>query len=135
VGAYTGSASPCGAYDMGGNVFQWNEEILNSSSAVGRSFRGGSWYNDTSALAASSPGWIAPPDQTDGVYLGFRVATIAPMIPPIANAGPNQTVHTKLVTLDGSGSSDPSGLLPLSYAWSFISKPAGSAATSRIRHP
>ena len=34
-----------------------------------------------------------------------------------------------LGTLDGSASSDPSGKLPLTYAWSFVSKPAGSAAT------
>jgi formylglycine-generating enzyme required for sulfatase activity len=27
VGAYTGSVSPYGAYDMGGNLFQWTEEI------------------------------------------------------------------------------------------------------------
>jgi hypothetical protein len=30
--------------------------------------------------------------------------------------------------LDGSASSDPNNFLPLTYAWSFISKPAGSAA-------
>jgi len=49
---------------------------------------------------------------------------------PIANAGSSQTVHAgKVVTLDGSGSSDPSGLVPLTYAWSFVSVPPGSTAT------
>jgi len=37
---------------------------------------------------------------------------------PIANAGPNQSVSLNaLVTLDGSGSSDPDGHTPLSYGW------------------
>jgi len=46
---------------------------------------------------------------------------------PTANAGPNQTVkHGSLVTLSGSGT-DPQGL-PLTFQWSLISKPAGSAA-------
>ena len=38
------------------------------------------------------------------------------------------TLHTK-VTLDGSHSSDPCAQTPLSFAWSFKSKPAGSNAT------
>lgn len=49
---------------------------------------------------------------------------------PIANAGLDQTVHPgTLVTLDGSGSADPDGNVPLSYAWSITGKPAGSTAT------
>jgi YVTN family beta-propeller protein len=58
---------------------------------------------------------------------------IPPFAPPIANAGLDQTAHMgTLVTLDGSGSSDPNGSLPLSYVWSFVSKPAGSNAALSI---
>ena len=41
---------------------------------------------------------------------------------PHSDAGPDQTVHTGvMVTLDGSGSSDPDGDLPLIYLWKQIS--------------
>ena len=44
--------------------------------------------------------------------------------PPIADAGPNQTVSTlSLVTLDGTGSFDPDGNLPLTYQWFQTSGP------------
>lgn len=49
--------------------------------------------------------------------------------PPMANAGTAQSVVAgNVVQLNGTGSSDPNGL-SLSYAWSFVSKPAGSNAT------
>src|SRR5690554_1295882 len=48
---------------------------------------------------------------------------------PVANAGTDQNViSSTIVNLDGSSSSDADGD-GLSYAWSFISKPAGSTAT------
>jgi RHS repeat-associated protein len=48
--------------------------------------------------------------------------------PPVANAGPAQTVPLgSLVTLDGTASADPDGQ-PLTYQWSLLSVPAGSAA-------
>jgi len=49
--------------------------------------------------------------------------------PPVAVAGAAQTVHPgERVTLDGGASSDPDLNYPLSYAWSVIARPAGSAA-------
>ena len=49
--------------------------------------------------------------------------------PPVAKAGPDQTVNVgSTVNLNGSASSDVDGN-PLTYVWSMTSRPAGSAAT------
>lgn len=48
---------------------------------------------------------------------------------PVSNSGSNQSVAIPaLITLDGSGSTDANGDA-LTYTWSLVSKPAGSAAS------
>jgi len=74
VGAYTGSAGPYGAYDIGGNVFQWNEQIVSGSS---RGLRGGAWGYGADYLAASAPIDSADPAGESNL-VGFRVASLAP---------------------------------------------------------
>ena len=49
---------------------------------------------------------------------------------PVANAGLNDTVEVgHVVLLNGSGSTNPSGVGVLTYSWAFTSRPAGSTAT------
>ncbi|HME07291.1 MAG TPA: hypothetical protein VKG25_09580, partial [Bryobacteraceae bacterium] len=53
--------------------------------------------------------------------------------PPIANPGPNQSVAVgSTVTLDGSGSANPSGIGSLTYNWVFVSRPPGSSPALRF---
>ncbi len=72
VGSYTGSASPNGTFDQGGNVTEWTEAI----SGFERAMRGGSFGDTPDRLATSyridnDPSW----DFVDG---GFRVGSLIP---------------------------------------------------------
>jgi len=71
VGAYTGTSSPYGAYDMGGNVFQWNEAFFDVSR---RGFRGGNYYNNSIAMRSSITNYIDPAFGSNG--FGFRLASV-----------------------------------------------------------
>jgi formylglycine-generating enzyme required for sulfatase activity len=71
VGSYTGSSSPYGTSDQGGNIHEWNEAIISVSS---RGSRGGSFGSAPSILRAAYRGNTAPGGEGSG--LGFRVAMI-----------------------------------------------------------
>jgi formylglycine-generating enzyme len=71
VGAYSASADPYGTFDEGGNVFQWNEAIIDG---MYRGVRGGAWRQPFWEMSSSYRG-INNPSEEDSLT-GFRVATI-----------------------------------------------------------
>jgi formylglycine-generating enzyme required for sulfatase activity len=76
-GAYTGTTSPYGAYDMGGNVMQWNEAFI----AGERGLRGGSWSGNSYDLSSLGRESYNPALGNNG-GIGFRLASIATVPEP-----------------------------------------------------
>ena len=75
VGAHENSVSPYGTFDQGGNVREWNEEIIGGL-AVRRGLRAGSIYSDSDALHAANRGYGYPDE--GGSPVGFRVVKAVP---------------------------------------------------------
>lgn len=72
VGEFVNSASPYGTFDQGGNVREWNETAVATST---RGFRGGTWGLNSFVLHASAREDFTPTlEQED---LGFRIASAA----------------------------------------------------------
>jgi hypothetical protein len=96
--------------------------VLSSASSTTPAFTGDVVGFYTVALTVSDGSLTSAPD-----HMNITVAT--GNLPPVANAGPDQTVTTgQLVTLNGRGSSDPNGD-PLTYSWCLRGRPQGSTAT------
>lgn len=78
VGVYgAGSESYYGTADQNGNVWEWNDSAITSSS---RGLRGGSWGGSESDLRSSNRGLSGPSSEFNS--FGFRVASLAPIPEP-----------------------------------------------------
>ena len=75
VGAYTGTMSPYGAFDMGGNVWQWNETFNLFFGAAERGYRGGEYAFVSDSLLSSWHNGTSPAVEYSG--RGFRLASVA----------------------------------------------------------
>ena len=71
--------SPYGTAGQGGNVAEWSEtafDWINSATAKGRAYLGGSWGDGASLLDASNSNGISPSDE---VFIrGFRRSAVVP---------------------------------------------------------
>ena len=72
VGSYTGSASPNGTFDQGGNVNEWNETIFGSNA---RGLLGG-WYPSSPISLAANNNSASFLNVIDRRSVGFRVASL-----------------------------------------------------------
>jgi sulfatase modifying factor 1 len=66
-----GGASAYGAFDMSGNIWEWNDLTGAAGSARGR--RGGNWGDGANGLSSSSRFTVDPP--LENAPLGFRLAS------------------------------------------------------------
>ncbi len=120
----TGTMEQNGTFDMMGNVWEWNETLIDHL----RGFRGGSYAGnaypnyDSYIRSYYRDGFV--PDWECGDF-GFRVASVSEPTNhlPVADAGLDQIGYACIdeiaeVTLDGSDSNDIDGD-ELSYYWSW----------------
>jgi len=70
VGSYPGSAGFYGTFDQGGNVYEWNDAVVNG---VFRGLRGGSWGFNELNLRSSNRNFDNP--DLGNLNFGFRVAS------------------------------------------------------------
>lgn len=70
VGSYTEDPSMYGTFDQGGNVWEWNDAVIESS----RVLRGGGWTNSAPNLASTLRTYDVPSGETWNI--GFRVANV-----------------------------------------------------------
>jgi len=66
-----GGASAYGAFDMSGNLVEWND--LTGSAGSSRGLRGGDWYGTASDLSSSGRFTTDPSGEDD--FVGFRLAS------------------------------------------------------------
>jgi sulfatase modifying factor 1 len=66
-----GGPSAYGAFDMSGNLLEWND--LTGSAGSFRGMRGGSWVNFAFSVSSSSGGSVDPSIENDSI--GFRLAS------------------------------------------------------------
>lgn len=75
VGAYTGTTSPYGLFDMGGDAAQWNDTLIPYGSDLYPGFRGESFLDNSTADMRSTARFYTPATR-ELLAIGFRIAAV-----------------------------------------------------------
>ena len=73
-GAHSNSASPYDTFDQGGNMWEWNDAVVNSGTA--RGVRSGSYFSGPNHMRATNSSFGVPTRASSP--LGFRVSSRVP---------------------------------------------------------
>ncbi len=124
AGSYSEDASHYGTFDQGGNVWEWNDEIIGSF----RGLRGGTFSNTAPFLQSSERNQTTPAVENSTV--GFRVSSLA----PIGAQGPVSINPIRADFLSSSGatavsvSSSGAWQVSTSAEWITASPESGSGS-------
>src|SRR5258707_4679850 len=119
-----------GSTDIDGDPLTYSWAILSTPEGSTATLSSATIVNPT-FFADKGGTYVIQLIANDGTVNGqpSTVTIAAQSTPPVANAGPSQTVTTDTtLQLDGSKSTDVDGD-PLTYHWSIVSAPLGSTAT------
>jgi hypothetical protein len=72
AGDFENSASACGTFDQGGNLWERNE----TATITTRCVHGGTWGHDSNYLLGWTRNGVDPTGETS--YVGFRAASVVP---------------------------------------------------------
>ena len=70
-----GGASAYGAFDMSGNLYEWND--LTGTAGSSRGVRGGDWYGTNGPFYLSSSFGFPDDPSYENINVGFRLASVA----------------------------------------------------------
>ncbi len=99
VGAFALATSYYGTFDQCGNVYEWNDAVIDG---VSRGIRGGAWHNNTTAedgLVRSIDRLSANPANGGNNGIGFRVVVRGPIVIPALTAFSRQIIDEDTSTV------------------------------------
>ncbi|MCF7731122.1 MAG: cadherin-like beta sandwich domain-containing protein [Akkermansiaceae bacterium] len=100
VGAYgANSASHYGTNDQGGNVYQWNDAVINGTN---RGLRGAPWWGGGATMISLGrySGTPSTSNLHETAFIGFRIA--GAVVQPSATSLPASAISGTRATLNGS---------------------------------